>query len=289
MERKRAALKWLSEVNYQNKHARASSQQMPGTGAWLVESKEMMAWLREPKAFLWLYGIRTYHVSILLAIHLTTLAAGSGKTVLASHILNECILPFRSHTNMIAYFYCDFRDANSQRPESVLGALLCQLSLQLKSWPSIIDESMKRHTAEDGRTNVPTYAELESLLMQVLNSTEGPDNERITLVVDALDECNGRERLLQMLSSIHETVNNVRVFVTSRREPDIQQIFNDFPQVCLQESVVDNDVRTYVEHTMKTNAAFRKLSDSLREFVANSLVLGCNGMYELPSSVSLFC
>lgn len=209
-------------------------------------------------------------------------AAGSGKTVLASHILNECVLPFRNPTNLTAYFYCDFRDANSQKPESVIGALLCQLSLQLQSWPRVIDESMKRHTTDDGRVSAPAYEELEMLLVHVLDSTEGPGSGSVTVVIDALDECNDRGGLLQLLASLPKRMgSNVKVFVMSRRETDIQRCLNEFQQVSLRESAVDDDVRKYLEHTMKTSAAFRKLNDSLKEFIVTSLVLGSGGMYVL--------
>lgn len=183
----------------------------------------------------------------------------------------------------MAYYYCDFRDADSQRPESVIGALLCQLILQLESWPTVIDRSMERHTADDGRVYSPKYEELERLLMQVLISLSPlAAGMRVTLVIDALDECSDREKLLQLLISVaNNTGCNIRVFVTSRREPDIEQILKNQPQVPLRESEVDRDVAIYVEHTMKTATGFTKLNDSLREFVAQSLVSGCNGMYDI--------
>lgn len=114
---------------------------------------------------------------------------------------------------------------------------------------------MKRHTTDDGRVNAPAYEELEKLLLHVLDSTKGPGTWSVTVVIDALDECNDREGLLQLLASLPERAeSNVKVFVTSRREIDIQRCFNEFPQVSLRESAVDNDVRKYLEHTMKISA-----------------------------------
>ena len=148
---------------------------------------------------------------------------------------------------------------------------------------------MKRHTTDDGRVSAPAYEELETLLVHVLDLMEGPGSGSVTVVIDALDECNDREGLLQLLASLPErTGSNVKVFVTSRRETDIQRCFNEFPQVSLRESAVDDDVRKYLEHTINTSAAFRKLSDSLKEFIVTSLVSGSGGMYVLlvPTSLS---
>jgi hypothetical protein len=145
---------------------------------------------------------------------------------------------------------------------------------------------MKRHTTDDGRVSAPAYEELEALLVHVLDSTEGLGS--VTVVIDALDECNDRDRLLQLLASLWGRMgSNVKVFVTSRREIDIQRRFNKFPQVSLEESAVDNDVRKYLEHTMEASAAFRKLTDSLKEFIVTSLVLGSGGMYVVLIPTSL--
>jgi hypothetical protein len=142
---------------------------------------------------------------------------------------------------------------------------------------------MKRHTTDDGLVSAPAYEELETLFVHLLDSIERPVSGSVTVVIDGLDECNDREGLLQLLASLPErTGSNVKVFVTSRREIDIQRRFNEFPQVSLRESAVDNDVRKYLEHTVKTSAAFRKLSDSLMGFIVTSLALGSGGMY-VPS------
>lgn len=148
---------------------------------------------------------------------------------------------------------------------------------------------MKRHTTDDGRVSAPAYEELEALLVHVLDATEGPESGSVTVVIDALDECNDREGLLQLLASLPErTGRNVKVFVSSRWEINIQRSFNQSPQVSLRESAVDNDVKMYLQHTMKTSAAFRKLSDSLKAFIVTSLVSGSGGMSVLliPTSLS---
>lgn len=141
---------------------------------------------------------------------------------------------------------------------------------------------MKKHTTDDGRVNAPAYEELETLIVRVLDATEGLGSRSVTLVIDALDECNDREKLLQLLASLPErTGSNVKVFVTSRWEIDIQRRFSKFLQVCLEASAVDNDVRKYLEHIIETSAALRKLSDSLKGFIVTSLALGSGGMYVL--------
>ena len=47
------------------------------------------------------------------------------------------------------------------------------------------------------------------------------------LVLDALDECQDRSRLLQVINTLRKTATNLKFFVTSRREPDIMKALTE--------------------------------------------------------------
>jgi hypothetical protein len=72
-------------------------------------------------------------------------------------------------------------------------------------------------------------------------------------VLDALDEYNARELLLQILANF-ANVDNVQTIVTSRDEADIREALSlqISPEsvIVLQSAVVNEDIRSYVSHRL---------------------------------------
>jgi len=53
-------LKWLSEVQYTDRHNELQNdvrKDNPGSGKWFIESTEFRDWKKNPRAFLWLNGV----------------------------------------------------------------------------------------------------------------------------------------------------------------------------------------------------------------------------------------
>lgn len=174
----------------------------------------------------------------------------------------------------MSYFYFDFREKSSQRKEAAVGALLLQLCDQLETMPLIVDKSFEEHSTKDGQLSALMYSELEALLVAVLQ--ECPP---ITLVLDALDECQDRQRLLDLLVRLADSPTyNAKVLVSSRRELDIQDTFDSMPRIQIASDVVDMDIHSYLEYVIKTNRRLHRLSPSLKETILESLTVGANGM-----------
>jgi hypothetical protein len=72
-------------------------------------------------------------------------------------------------------------------------------------------------------------------------------------MLEALDEYNAREPLLQMLASL-TNVDNVQTIVTSRDEAYIREALSlQISQesiIVLQPAVVNKDIRSYVSHRL---------------------------------------
>jgi hypothetical protein len=75
----------------------------PTTGFWLTRDDTFQEWLNEIGSCLWLSGI-----------------PGAGKSVLSTLVIEECIKN-SGNRRAVAYYYCDYKDINSQKPESLLG------------------------------------------------------------------------------------------------------------------------------------------------------------------------
>ena len=73
---------WLLPTQHNGKHEEATSRwKDTGRCSWILENETFMQW-RSDGGFLWLYGIRAYHFSILHPLRLTNHSAGSGKSTL---------------------------------------------------------------------------------------------------------------------------------------------------------------------------------------------------------------
>lgn len=78
--------------------------------------------------------------------------------------------------------------------------------------------------------------------------------DQVFLTIDALDECQPRKNILDFLSSLsRETSCRVKVFVTSRRERDIEIEFarSNFPTLQLEAKKVDEDIKAFVHHEVR--------------------------------------
>ncbi|KAG1863054.1 hypothetical protein F4604DRAFT_1683657 [Suillus subluteus] len=71
-EERRKLLEWMNPVSCTEKHAASCGQRNPGTGRWIFQNGQFVAWNNSEGAFLWLNG-----------------QAGHGKTILASAVFDE--------------------------------------------------------------------------------------------------------------------------------------------------------------------------------------------------------
>ena len=78
--------RWLNAADHSSIHRRARSQQLSGTGRWLLDSEEFVKWSSSAHSFLYLWGIRKSAVSSVTILRVTLLTAGSGKSILLCDI-----------------------------------------------------------------------------------------------------------------------------------------------------------------------------------------------------------
>ncbi|OJD13832.1 hypothetical protein AJ78_05755 [Emergomyces pasteurianus Ep9510] len=257
-ERWREVSQWLCGFSFQAIHDRASSEYSSGTSVWVMNSEQLRGWLLGEHRLLWIHGI-----------------PGSGKTILMSTILNQCLLPKASEKNVVAYYYCDFRNHDSCRPESVVGAIILQICQVLSPLPTDVVDSFARHIGKDGKTAPPSLEELGVLLGQVL-----PLVPNVTIAVDALDECHEKGTLVKILKDLSSSSSSaVKVITSSRREVDIARFLKDQPSISTQSKGADEDIHRYIRSTIKLRPRLLKLSQALQEHIVETLTKGAGGMF----------
>ena len=150
--------------------------------------------------------------------------------------------------------------------------LLSQLLLQDDQWMEHFPDLVLR---KDRRDSPPSGTrDLCELIQKVSN------HYRVIIAVDALDECNeNREELLKHLRDLG-SIKGISLFVTSRKEHDIEKIFQRLPSLSLNELIdkITVDIETYIEGQFQERSRLERLPSKLKIEIRDKLVQKADGM-----------
>jgi hypothetical protein len=176
----------------------------------------------------------------------------------------------------IAYFYFGFNNGNKDTPsDAVLRSLIKQLSVQCVSTPHALDSLFSKNE-EHGVYWTPGHEELMTTLNSIIGSFQA-----VYIVLDAVDECPERSRLLTVLKQIHKWgYDTLHLLMTSRKERDIEEMLHGLVshEVLMDKSCVDDDIRLYVSKTLDEDIKLSMCSVEEKEMVRASLMRGAQGM-----------
>ena len=164
-------------------------------------------------------------------------------------------------------------DVGSLSPASILLNLFTQLFPQNGHWAKDFHELISRKDRHD-----PPPARLRDLYELIRRACNY--HRRVSIAVDALDECNeAREELLILLRDLGQ-VKGVSAFVTSRKEHDIGVAFEGFPSISLTglKDKIEVDMEAYICDEMQKRRGLARLPDHLRTKVAATLIEKADGM-----------
>ena len=222
-----------------------------------MDDPSYLEWKHRSASLLWLHG-----------------KAGCGKTVLSSTVIHDLskVEPGGSK-NICLYFYFDFQVGQKQTFESCLCSLLVQL---ISRAPKALVSLKQLIAANDNGRSTPSRGSLLEALHQAV-----VDVSVVYLVLDALDECSNRSILLQGLQECHRWgLPSLHILTTSRKETDIedQMIKLAACQVCVEESVIDSDIRSFVQEQIQKDSKFSIWPSEIRAEIQKALLEGANGM-----------
>ncbi|KAH7890100.1 hypothetical protein F5I97DRAFT_1965195 [Phlebopus sp. FC_14] len=255
----RAAMKnmrdWFGAFDCTVKHESTRRLRQSETCTWLFAVQSFIDWRQSLLPFLWLNGI-----------------AGSGKSVLASAVIDE-IERGLSAGETLAYFYFDFGLPRTTSAMEALRSLLVQfLHSETMNWLPVFDDFVAR---KDRGAAPPTDVHmLVDLLKRALKLHKRP-----IIVIDALDECQDREKLLMALKELND--GHAQLFCVSRPEVDIKEAFSDLPSISLSvmEGPLLEDMRRHIEAELENRRNLKKLRVDQKGEVRQLLLEKAQGMF----------
>lgn len=99
------------------------------------------------------------------------------------------------------------------------------------------------------------------------------------VIIDSLDECIERKKILQWIDEIiRRKMSNLRMVVASRPEEDIRKGLQPLDQQCidLAEAPENRDIVVYLERWLVLE---NKWDEKTRETIKSKLITGAQGMY----------
>ncbi|KAF7504496.1 hypothetical protein GJ744_002176 [Endocarpon pusillum] len=259
-------LRWLSNHPFEDDHRKMYDKKHPGTGDWLLQRPEFETWFAAQRSgFLWCYG-----------------KPGAGKSVLTSNVIEYVTSQRALDKDVgIAFVYYNY-DIRDMKDESfVIIALIKQLCRQL---------CRKNEDVSPGFLKVKQDALPPSQLGNFDSfSTTACQFSEVFIIIDALDECpqDNRPKILKFLRDVTSRIPRMKVFVTSRREIDIEEAFQeiDTPRIMIEARTVEEDITRYVRDEVRRLRAGQdgqKLhlrSDELESKIVTTLTRKADGMF----------
>lgn len=243
----------------------------------------------------------------LLVLEADTGIAGCGKTVLRSvtsaRKKDDTCLPNPSSTVLeyiwkhctdtqpdavVIYYYFDFNDYTKRNTRLFVNYVLYNLC---RRHPESFAELQKQYEAAINTSKRLSWDTATKLIHQTISRLP-----KTYIIVDALDECQDREPLLQFLRDLSISNRQQLHILATSRECDITERLKSHltQKVDIKSAVVDRDIELYIAHLLKTDELLQKWRNISIEgkeafkYIEDGLMKKADGMYiPFVSSVGL--
>ncbi|GFN18713.1 hypothetical protein AtubIFM55763_007650 [Aspergillus tubingensis] len=259
-------LTWISPHKPFDRHNPKKKDRAADTCQWILHDPIFEDWERSiSPEVTWLQG-----------------SIGTGKSFLTSMVIDH-LLETREPNEGLAFYYCERRGQSFQLSGDVIRSLLRQLACPPeKESPSIkIRKDVQSLFAK--MKDQETEPDIETCTQYLRQSVD--QYSRITVVLDALDECDkeSRHELFKIISLLlTQSEYSVRVFVSARPEPDIMACFEGFPVIYTDNPGVEKDIRSFIRNriTYLWDNKWTSISKEVQTETIDTLTEKSNGMFQ---------
>ena len=201
----------------------------------------------------------------------------------SSSIIQDIRSLYKLGLAFLAFFYCDFREDQKRHRRGLLSSLLVQLCQQSNAYYHAVSKFYLEHRHGSQHASDSELAQcLKRLLML-------PGQATVYVVIDGLDECpiatgssSPREEVLVFVEElVRLQVPNLRIFVTSRPEADIELVLSPlaFRSISLHgQNGQVQDIEKFVKFVVSTDRNMQKWRKEDKELVIEVLTRRAGGM-----------
>jgi hypothetical protein len=173
----------------------------------------------------------------------------------------------------MAYYFFDFTSPQ----KCTIDGFLRSLTSRISSHPHARVGALLRFYAEhlDGQEQ-PSQKKLLGTLRETLEGSG-----EVYLVIDALDECKERERLLQILSTMRGwNLRHLHILFTSRKEVDMEEGLRFYitDRIDIEPSVLEADIRLLTKEAIYGHWRLKQLANETKKKIQQTLVSKAQGM-----------
>lgn len=262
-------MKSISTIPYPSHHKTFASGRVSGSGKWLLQNKDFLDWRGSSSStILWLHGM-----------------PGCGKTKLCSIVIDDLKTPsaVTGMTELVTFFYC-IRDPREPARGQSLAVIRSILRQVVSAFTNVLLPAKATYDAmiEEGFGEREwTMDECIDTLVSVMETCPS-----ITIIVDALDECEQDERM-SLLSSLKDlrdrSANLVKIFISSRDDVDLFAILDDASDIHIHAGDNADDIKQFISERVDSlmkmrNSRYGVMAPELQEEVESVLGSGAKGM-----------
>lgn len=181
--------------------------------------------------------------------------AGTGKSTIARSI--ACA--FADQKGLGASFFFSRGVGDLGRADRFVSTLAHQIAIRFP----LLKQRISQAIADNNNiTRQGLHDQWKELILKPLSTLNRP-NSTLTLVIDALDECEREEDIkliLQLFVEVKDLVAvKLKIFLTSRPEKPIRLGFRDMPEILHQDLIlhgippliVEHDISVFLRHELK--------------------------------------
>ena len=194
---------------------------------------------------------------------------GAGKSILASVAIEYLRSAQNVDGTRVAFLYCNYRMQEEQTVKSLLATLLRQLVDQCV----IVPEPVKTlYASYDTKTGGPSIEEISKTFFDVVGH-----EDRVFLIVDALDECSDDTRRT-LLTEIWGLQKNTKIsfMATSRPIDDLELQFAEYARLEIRADT--RDVEIYLDAQLEKLPKCVRDSRALQRNIKNCISKAVDGM-----------
>lgn len=214
---------------------------------------------------------------------------GTGKTYSTSRVIDWVKKGLETNANdeAFAYFYCNKQDPSLSEPKKIVRNIIRQLATgpwKIRANNTVVHKTVHELWGTAQRQGISsTFAEWEACLLALINTYP-----RTTIVLDALDECDGLQRqdLINLLTKLSTSASGwkpVKVFVSSRPQEDVRRYLDIYPVIQMQEKHNAQDIATFVRAKIAGHRRWSKMPQDFQKEIIEKLLRKSGNMFLFAS------